>query len=127
MEPFSSLPFLVRKMLTFEHNAVFSLRIVSQGNAARRIHIRGITKEGPFVFAHTTDAGGFFATEDFRIPDVPIMVSVVDQSTAFKQGECYVTLSLMVNGNVLYDLCSGLVYNNKGVSYPASNNPDQRK
>jgi len=119
-----ALPFLTRKMLTFDHEAFFELRIRSQADTAAVLTIRGLTRDGVFTFRHTTVAGGNTTTETFRIPDVPITVSVIDENQAYDQGECYAALSLSVNGGVVHALCSGLVFSQKAISFPqAESNP----
>lgn len=118
--------FLSRKMLAFEHGTKFHLRLKIQARAANLISVRGITREGVFTFTQTTNTDGTLVTTDFAIPDFPIMVSVVDSGDLFRQGECYASLSLLVNGDPLYSLCSGLIYAIKGISYPVSPAIDQR-
>lgn len=114
------LPFLVRDMLRFEGAVAFSLRIRTQARRAGTLTIRGITREGMFAFRHTTTANGVAQTQDFRIPDLPTLVSVVDDSSVYIQGEVVATLSLVANGEIIYSLCSGFVHAQKPLSYPES-------
>jgi len=119
MEPKNqSTPFVNRDMLRFEGTATFGLRIRTVSVGALNVQIKGMTREGPFTYTHTTTGTGTFDIQEFRIPDVPIMVSVVDQFGQFLQGGCYVTLSLTVNGDIMYELCSGQVFGGKSISYP---------
>ena len=119
-------PFITRKMLTFEHATTFSLRIISQASAVDTLRIRGITREGPFTFNHPTVGNSSVQSQDFRIPDIPIMVSVTDPSRTVDQGENFITLILLVNGDPLFELTSGQVYAERGISYPANNGKDTR-
>lgn len=114
----AKLPFLVRDMLRFEGAAAFALQIRTQSSVAGTIFIRGFTREGVFTFKHTTTNDGTVQTSTFRIPDVPILVSLTDDLAAFKQGDCVATLNLTENGDVVYVLTSGFVYAQKGISYP---------
>src|SRR3990167_1102700 len=119
-----SLPFVTRDMLSFEHGLPFSLRINSQANAILALTIRGMTREGIFTFVHNTRADCVVKSENFRIPDMPIMVSVLDEAGTILQGACYITLDLLANADRLYELCAGQVYSSKGLSYPPSSGVD---
>ncbi len=112
------VPFLTRKMLAFEHAAVLSLRIRSQLPGTITLQIRGYTKEGQFAFKHTTNSDSTPKTETFRIPDVPIMVNVIDISDNVNQGGGYITLDLLINDDRVHQLCSGFVYGGKSISFP---------
>lgn len=126
MDPLDSLsvPFLTRKMLSFEHGATFSLRIITQSRVAATLTIRGFTREGPFTFIHTTDNSGTEALDTFRIPDLPIMVTVSDENALFGSGTTYARLDLMMGGNKLISLASGPVYMQKSLSWPYNASED---
>jgi hypothetical protein len=115
------LPFLTREMLKFGDKSAFKLLIASQANAAKIVKIRTVTRSGISEFAHTTLSTGAVKTELFGISDIPILVSVKDDSGAFNQGDCFVTLSLTIDGEVVYELSAGMVYGQKGVSWPSNN------
>lgn len=121
-----SLPFLTRKMLDFEHATVFSLRIRSKSLINQKVQIRGMTQEGVFTLSHTLITTGVEQTETFRIPNIPIMVCVTDEGNLITQGFAYITLDLLVNGDKLLELCSGLVYQSKSISWPITNTSDKR-
>ena len=119
-----SQPFITRKMLDFEHALVFSLRVSTQASVTTNLRIRGMTKEGIFTFRHTTGATGAITTSTFRIPDIPIFLTVEDIDQANEQGRVHATVILIANGDRLYELCSGFVYAQKGISWPTSSNVD---
>ena len=121
-----SYPFVTRDMLSFKHGLVLGLRIRSQAANSTTITIRGATREGIFTFKHTNTGVGTIQTENFRIPDIPIWISLVDDAETLPQGDFYATLSLTANGDILYELLSGLVYANKSISYPKVNSYDGR-
>lgn len=121
-----SLPFLTRDMLAFESGVAFSLRVTTQSDTAATLTVRGMTSEGVFTLKHTTTADGLAATSTFRIPDLPIMVTVIDATGSFEQGQCFVSLSLVANDDILYQLASGLVYRQKAISYPQAPSQDIR-
>lgn len=118
------LPFFTRKDLAFDQRAVFALRVQTKSATTTTIRIRGLTKEGQFVFRHSVSATASTNSTDFRIPDVPIMVSVFDASTDFEQGDCYVAVQLLINGDIVADLVSGWIYQLKGLSWPFHSSGD---
>lgn len=121
-----SLPFLTRKMLAFEHATTFSLRLEVQARAVTNVTVRGMTREGPFTFNIILDSVSTIQTFTYRIPDIPIMVSVEQTTLSLDQGRIYASVSLLVNGVYLQQLCSGLVYWSHGISYPSTFTPDSR-
>lgn len=114
-------------MLAFESGATFALRIQSQSSDNNTLTIRGMTKEGPFVLSHTTNANRSTQTETFNLPDIPIWVTVSDDLFNFVQGDCFINLSLVVNGDILYQLANGLVYYHNNISWPTNNIIENRQ
>jgi len=121
----TSLPFLTRKMLNFEQGATFGLRVISQASEAGNIIIRGITKEGAFTLKHTITSDSAVNTENFRLPDIPTLMSVFSPASIVVQGAIYVSVYLTLNGDVIYPLCSGFIYDTKAISWPTSNTVDE--
>src|SRR3990167_5730934 len=121
-----AFPFANRDMLAFQHGAAFGLRIVSQSTSGAALIIRGMTSEGLFSFLHFPTDNSIIATSDFRISDVPIWVTVTDKDGSLVQGDIYVTLSVTINSDILYELCSGLVYRQKSISWPQISSLDMR-
>ena len=119
-------PFTVRDMLAFQHGAAFSLRITSQSTLANILIIRGMTSEGSFAFMHTTTGDSQQSIQEFRMTDVPIWVTVMDKDGTIIPGQTYITLSVVINGDILFELCSGLVYRQKSISWPYNNSQDMR-
>lgn len=121
-----ALPFLTRDMLAFEHGVKFSLRITTQSVSAQTMFVRGLTREGRFIFNHVMSSNSLPTSSTFRIPDFPIMVSASLAIEGFDQGEAWVRLALVIDDDVIYELASGLVYSNKAVAWPSSLVSDQR-
>lgn len=119
-------PFTVRDMLSFQHGAAFSLKITTLASETSTIIIRGMTSEGLFSFKQNLIATSVPFVNTYRIPDVPIWVSVTTPDEAIPQGSIYATLNIEINGDTLYELCSGLVYTGKSLSWPYSNTTDKR-
>lgn len=105
-------------MLNFGSGQTFSLRIRSISTVAAQLTVRGLTRDGIFTLRHTTTSDLVQQEQIFRMPDIPIFISVVDELGSFVQGECYVTLSLLANNDELYQFSSGLVYVDKGLAWP---------
>lgn len=118
------VPFLTRKQLTYQEGVTFSLKIQSLAKSIATLTLRVITKEGMSVFKHITIATGAIATDTFRISDIPILVSLTDETGAYNQGACFATVSLMQGSDKLYEMCSGYVYKLKSLSYPSNNGQD---
>lgn len=105
-------------MLGFEYATSFQLQIRSKATAVRTIDIRGITKDGPFIFKHITTADSGTKTENFSLTDLPIFVSVLDPVGLLGAGGGYITLNLVINGNALYNLVAGYTGFNTVLSWP---------
>lgn len=128
MEPdtFSSLPFLTRDMLAFKHGLALKLRVSTRSTVATKLKIRGFTREGFFTFSHTPTSDSVVKDETFNIPDFPIWASITDEQGGYVQGSCYASLSLLLNDDKLFELCHGLVYRAKSVSFPNTFSTDIR-
>lgn len=123
---FPPVPFLIRKMLSFEHGMTIGLRVTTQAASAEILTIKGLTREGPFTLRHQTVATGDRTTEDFRLPDIPISISVFDLSAFFVQGACYASLALTINEDIIQPLGSGLVYIQHPLTWPPPLSQDWR-
>ena len=114
------LPYLLRDMLRFEGAVAFSLRIRSQAASGQNLTIRGMTREGTFTFTHLPNSNETTKEEDFRIPDLPIFLSVTNAAGTYIVGQCYVSIGLVANGDLLYELAAGFIHSARGVSFPAT-------
>lgn len=114
----TSFPFLIREMLRFGSRSNIEIVCRSQADAAVTLRIRLVNREGISEFAHTTVATGVVTTTTHKISDIPILISVIDDGGTLQQGSAYVTLALRIDGEIVYELCSGFVYNQKAISWP---------
>ncbi len=121
-----SLPFFTRDMLRFGSQAKLELRIDMQADTAATLLISGITREGSFTYKATTPATSLITTQTFGLSDVPIMITVKDAANALEQGSAFVTLSLLVNGDIVQQLTSGYIYAQKALSWPNTQQVDLR-
>jgi hypothetical protein len=122
-----SLPFLTRDMLAFEMGVALSLRIDMQSDTAIPLVLRGMTREGIFKFAATTAATSLITQSTFRIPDIPIYITVEDVNRTAVQGGTFITVSLLADGEVIQQLTSGYIYAQKALSWPNTSQVDLRE
>lgn len=116
--PTLGLPFIDRSVLKFEHGATFSLQLKSQAGKLGDITLRGMTREGSFSFNQSPTNDGILNTDTFSIPDIPIFLAVVNTSGDYNQGDCFCTVTLLLNGTPLYVICSGFIYQQRPLSFP---------
>ena len=112
-------------MLAFEEGVTFALKITARGSTIQVLIIRGITKEGIFTFKHIPDIDTSDESRTFRIPDMPIFVSVADETGNLIQGSVFVSLNLLANGQNIYNFFSGFLYDQKQLSWPPVNSAEQ--
>jgi len=120
------LPFLTREMLKFGNNSTISLRLSTQSDASISLIVKGITREGVFNFRQIPTNDSILTISEFRIPDIPIFVSVVDIDGVLAQGQTFCRLSLMLDGEIIHEFASGWVYTQKSISWPGGENQDLR-
>lgn len=113
-------------MLRFGQTAKIELRVDMQADTAADLSISGITREGAFTYKATTPSNSLNTSISFGLSDIPIMVSVRDTAAALVQGSAFISLSLVINGNIVQQLTSGYVYNQKALSWPQAQQVDLR-
>ena len=120
------LPFITRKQLAFEAGTSFSLivNITVPATAAANFAIRGMTKEGPFTYIAKTTASAGNQQFIFRIPDIPIFLTVTRPNVFVAINAAWVTVSLSINGDVGIVLISGYHNTNAGLSWPSQQPQD---
>ena len=108
-------------MLNFEEGTAFSLIIESRSDATNRVRISGATRSGPFTIQHTPLSTKALKTEAFRLPDMPIFITVDTIAGSYARGDCYVALNLGINDDKVYKLCAGYIYAEVGITWPTAN------
>ena len=88
------------------------------------MELTGFTKEGPFkfTFKHTGDLAR--EARNFRISDIPIMVTVRTDDASVVRGDVYIKLSLGINNDAVALLCQGYVSKLSNPSWPGGENED---
>jgi len=119
MDPYqNSLPFLTRKMMAFEHASKISLQLSVKADTLGTVEIKGFTREGPFTFRKPVTADVDFATESFRIPDFPVMVTMTSESFSGTANDASVILTLLIDDTPYAVLLQGQLGPFQGLSWP---------
>jgi len=116
------LPFMTRKMLAFDPQASFGLRVTLTGIDTNVVNVIGYTREGIFKFRATHSGDGTAESTNFNIPDIPIMVSVFCLSDAMDRGEMWAEMWLTINGERVFRFGSGYISAQTAISWPAQIN-----
>ncbi len=116
-----SFPFVNRKMLDFDHSAVFTLLVntVSATVVATSLTIQGMTKYGVFKYSCGITATGGKQSFTFNLPDIPIFLSVIQEDTSFGPNNVYVMVKLRINNDVAVILTQGYANENSSLSWPS--------
>lgn len=116
-----SLPFLTRDMLRFEQGTKFQLSVVFRSFVSQVITVRGATRQGLFTHAVAIAANNNETESLVALPDIPIWVSIVVAPNQTDVNSTYVQVGLKINGTLSLLMCSGYLYDSKGLSWPMSN------
>lgn len=114
-------PFLTRDMLSFGHESKLQLRITTDAQAVNIISVKGMTRSAPFTYKHTTASSGVATSSLHGLSDIPIMISVSDDTGSFLANTCYVQVDLLVNGDRVFQMAAGYIGNGRSISWPNSN------
>ena len=116
----TSFPFVTRRMLDFEDGCNFTLIVntLSATSYASTLTIQGMTKMGAFKYACLIVTGGTVQTFTFKLPDVPIFLSAVEENPDVGPNNVWVIIKLSVNGDVGMILTQGYPSDRIGISWP---------
>ena len=92
--------------------------IESWSNSAREILLRGHATEGPFAETHTTNADRSRAESTYQIHGEIQSLTVSPATTPVRRGECYVRVSLMLDGEPVQRLTAAYLTDSKTLSWP---------
>lgn len=115
-----TLPFLNRDMLKFKDGATFTLRVTTKGTGIGTLSLAGITREGTFTYKPGMGAGGAALVTDYRIHDIPTFISVSDPTGYVQRPGAYVSVALVINGNIVEELMRGYVWSYKSITWPVA-------
>ena len=102
----------------YEARAHKQLQIESWSNSARTLLIRGATDGGPFAEQHTTNADRSRATDTYELHGVPTKLQVSPSVAPVRRGECYVRITLLMDGEPVQRLASAYLTDSKTLSWP---------
>ncbi len=123
---FPQLPFLTREMLKFGPEATIELRVRARSTGNNNFKVRGITRQGIFGISLSTTGIGNTLSQNSRISDIPTFLTVQSDSQTLEQGELFVEVTLLINGNPVAILCAGYIYGIHSIGFPGPNTPDSR-
>jgi len=102
----------------YEARAHKQLQIESWSNAARTLLIRGATDGGPFAEQHVTNADRSRATDTFELHGIPTKIQISPSTAPVRRGECYVRVTLLLDGEPVQRLASAYLTDSKTLSWP---------
>ena len=102
----------------YEARAHKQLQIESWSNAARTLLVRGATDGGPFAESHTTNSDRSRATDTFELHGLPTKLQVNPSAGPVRRGECYVRVTLLLDGEPVQRLSAGYLTDSKTMSWP---------
>ena len=118
------LPFLTRDMMRFPDGTTFSLVVQSFSGTANDLTIRGATRNGPFRLRIALNGTYALQTSTFRLPDIPIWITISDDAISQDRGDCYVFVHLAVGDDRMHQLAAGYVFQQRGLSWPMTADVD---
>ncbi len=116
--------FLSRDMLAFEQGLPITLRLTFHSNSTSLIKIVGFTKHGAFGFAVEPVGDLTQESQDFRITDFPIMLSIVTDDDTIVRGDIYAKVELLLRDTVHATLAQGYVASLNSPSWPNGTQED---
>lgn len=114
----NTLPYITREQLAFERGTTFSLTAQVVATTQTVYTLRGFTKEGPFTYAIQAAGTGTNQTFTFRIPDIPIMITLLCSVVDEPRNKFLASVFLTINGEANILLCSGYPNGSNGISWP---------
>ena len=94
------------------------LQIESWSNAARTILLRGYSKDGPFAEQHTTNADRSRAVDTYEVHGDPLSVTASPLTAPVRRGECYLRVTLLLDGEPVKRLMAAYLTDGKTLTWP---------
>jgi hypothetical protein len=117
------LPFLTREMLKFGNISKLELkvRVKTHQSSSGGFIVRGLTRSGFFsIRIKPLTGNGNTNTFTLRLDDIPIWLSAIDTNDIYPHGAVFCSISLVINSDIAFELCSGFVAKATGISYPSA-------
>jgi hypothetical protein len=94
------------------------LLVESYSNLASVIKILGFTDYEQIIASHTGSGDKSLKTTTIDISSIPKMLTVRSETTILERGDCFVRISLKIEGVIVGTLCAGYVTNTECPTYP---------
>ena len=102
----------------YSERAHKQIQVESWSNSARELLLRGYSEAGAFAESHTTNADRSVATDTFEVHGDPISVTVSPLTGPVRRGECYVRVTLMMDGEPVKRLMAAYLTDGKTLAWP---------
>ena len=102
----------------FIQRAHKQIQIESWSNSAREILLRGYSEDGPFAESHTTNADRSRAVDTYEVHGDPISITARPAAVPVRRGECYVRLTLVLDGEPVKRFFSAYLTDGKTLAWP---------
>lgn len=102
----------------YSERAHKQLLIESWSNSARELLIRGYTTGGPFAESHTTNADRSRASDLYELHGFPEGVQISPLVAPVRRGECYIRLTLMMDGEPVLRMSAAYLTDLQTISWP---------
>lgn len=118
MDDAKGLPFLTRNMLAFQQGKPFGLEVTVIARDTYLLTLKGITKEGPFEYKMSLAGDYTEETFKFRLPDVPIFLTIDQQTAGYSFKYAKVNVYLTINDSKYACLLQGNLTGSDTLSWP---------
>ena len=116
---------LTRNMFKYGREATFELQIRHQASVAGTFQVSGGTRSALISTEITIAADADPVTTTIRVDDFPTFLAASSTDTANVQGALFVTVNLLINGEIVACLMSGNVTESRPLTWPAHNLHEQ--
>lgn len=96
----------------------FDLLVESYCNTALTVQIRGYTENELIIHDHTPNSDRSLASSVIGITGSPLYITARSSLVGTKRGQCYVRVSLRIEGVIVATLFAGYVDDTTGVAFP---------
>ncbi len=108
-------------MLEYGQSSTLGLRLSIRSSTETTFQLNGATKSAQFVQSGTHTPPNTYQEYNFPLTEIPIWVSVNTPQTSNPASRVYATISLTINGDVIYKMTAGYIDNIKSITWPVAN------
>ena len=96
----------------------FDLLVESYSNTALTVQVRGYTENELVIHDHSTSSDRSLTSSVISITGSPLYLTARSATTGIKRGQCYVRVSLRIEGVIVATLFAGYVDDTSAVAFP---------